>query len=227
MSDGRSGYGIEKYRLLHLKPVRLQIEIKLATKVCGPHVLRTCQREIFMCVCVGGGGYWKGEVYEVNPHSLDELKKKIRTTYWDYWSHFFFCKVYLYVITRTKKCTDSQRSHFQHLWQCAFSLSENKRKQNFFVISPCKGAGFKWEHSVDGKELSSGKVLWKHLLGVTEEFIDKPRCNRFTTQWPPSCEAEVWNASYFDMEWYSGNNTDGGQFGDRFNPLKWMADCFI
>jgi len=53
MSDCRSGYGIEKYMGLHLKPVRLHSEFKLATKFCGPHVLRTCQREIFMC---GGKG---------------------------------------------------------------------------------------------------------------------------------------------------------------------------
>ena len=183
-----------------------------------------------MCVCVCvwvRGGVLEGRSLRSKSSQFRRTEEENSNYLLRLLKQFFFGKVYLYVITRTKKCTDSQRSHFQHLWQCAFSLSENKRKQNLFVISPCKGAGFKWEHSVDGKELSSGKVLWKHLLGVTEEFIDKPRCNRFTTQWPPSCEAEVWNASYFDMEWYSGNNTDGGQFGDRFNPLKWMADCFI
>jgi hypothetical protein len=42
-----------KYRVLHLKLVRLHSEIKLATKVCGPRVLRTCLREILICGFTG------------------------------------------------------------------------------------------------------------------------------------------------------------------------------
>jgi hypothetical protein len=64
--------GIEKYRVLHLKPVRFHGEIKLATKYCGPRVVIV---EYFYM-----RGYLKGEIYEPNLHSFDELQNNIRTT---------------------------------------------------------------------------------------------------------------------------------------------------
>jgi len=73
--------------------------------------------------------YLKGKVYESNPHTLDEMRKNIRSAVGTI-EVTFLLKVSLNMATRAQKYTESQGSHFQHLlYECAFSSAKTKRNK--------------------------------------------------------------------------------------------------
>jgi hypothetical protein len=116
-------------------------------------------------------GYLKGKVYESNPHTLDELRKNIRSTI----KFTVLPKVYLNVIKRAKNVLIHKDLICNIFCNSVHLAYQKLRKQNPFLFSPYKRAGLKWNtlyiyQQQDDNEICSAHTNTDQLNSINRLF---------------------------------------------------------